>query len=136
MGDTSEKNIENIQLFIAPNQHIVTYPINSNEVSFVGIVKTPNTLDSSWKRKGAYSEVLKEFSPFKNLPSSIINKKNDYYKWGIYISPDSKNFCSKNLTLLGDAAHPILPFLGQGACMSLEDAHIFAQLLIKNIIFY
>ena len=124
---------ENIQLFIAPNQHIVTYPINSNEVSFVGIVKTPNTLDSSWKRKGAYSEVLKEFSPFKNLPSSIINKKNDYYKWGIYISPDSKNFCSKNLTLLGDAAHPILPFLGQGACMSLEDAHIFAQLLIKNI---
>ena len=35
--------------------------------------------------------------------------------------------------MLGDAAHPILPFLGQGACMSLEDAHIFAQLLIKNI---
>lgn len=124
---------ENIQLFIAPNQHVVTYPINSNEVSFIGIVKTSNTSDSSWKRKGTYSEVFKEFSSFKNLPSFIFNRKNDYYKWGIYTSPTPYSLFSKNLTLLGDAAHPILPFLGQGACMSLEDAHIFAQLLIKNI---
>ena len=50
---------------------------------------------------------------------------------GVYIRPHIKNIKYKNLTLLGDAAHPIVPFIGQGGCLALEDAYIFGKLLIK-----
>ena len=42
-----------------------------------------------------------------------------------------KNIQYKNLTLLGDAAHPIVPFIGQGGCLAMEDAFIFGNLVIK-----
>ena len=42
-----------------------------------------------------------------------------------------KNIQYKNLTLLGDAAHPIVPFIGQGGCLAMEDAFIFGNLIIK-----
>ena len=50
------------------------------------------------------------------------------YKWGIYIRPPLQSMTAKNITLVGDAAHPMVPFLGQGACMAIEDAYTFAML--------
>ena len=58
-------------------------------------------------------------------------KNTPLFKWGVYIRPHIKNITYKNLTLLGDAAHPIVPFIGQGGCLALEDAYIFGHLLIK-----
>ena len=55
------------------------------------------------------------------------------YKWGIYIRPPLKSMIAKNITLLGDAAHPMVPFLGQGACMAIEDAYSFAMACKENI---
>ena len=55
------------------------------------------------------------------------------YKWGIYIRPPLNSMIAKNITLLGDAAHPMVPFLGQGACMAIEDAYSFALACKKNI---
>ena len=55
------------------------------------------------------------------------------YKWGIYIRPPLKSMIAKNITLLGDAAHPMVPFLGQGACMAIEDAYSFAMACKEKI---
>ena len=64
--------------------------------------------------------------------NALIDEKTPLFKWGVYVRPTIKNLQFKNLTLLGDAAHPIVPFIGQGACLALEDAFIFGNLLIKH----
>jgi len=69
-------------------------------------------------------------------PSDLItdlSQADQLYKWGIYTRPQIKTLIRDGITLLGDAAHPIVPFLGQGGCMALEDAYIFGKLLAKNI---
>ena len=51
--------------------------------------------------------------------------------WGLYSHPTLKSWSHKNVVLLGDAAHPMLPFMAQGSCMALEDAAVLARVLNK-----
>ena len=51
---------------------------------------------------------------------SLFKSSSKVYKWGLYLRNPLKQFCFNNLTLLGDAAHPILPFLGQGGAMAID----------------
>ena len=55
---------------------------------------------------------------------------NEIYKWGVYIKEIPAQLFDNNITFLGDAAHPMVPFLGQGGCMALEDAYIFGKLIV------
>ena len=56
-------------------------------------------------------------------------ENNDIYKWGVYIRPEIDLLYKKNISFLGDAAHPIVPFIGQGGCLALEDASIYGNLV-------
>ena len=126
-----EKKQKNTQTFLGPDHHIVTYPISDSKISFVAAIKTPKQYKESWKFSGTYDE-LKNDLIFSNKDFySFINKETPLFKWGVYIRPHIEKIKYKNLTLLGDAAHPIAPFIGQGGCMALEDAYIFGNLLIK-----
>ena len=126
-----EKKQQNTHTFLGPNHHIVTYPISNSKISFVAAIKTSKKYKESWKSSGTYNE-LKNDLAFSNKDSySFINENTPLFKWGVYIRPHIKNITYKNLTLLGDAAHPIVPFIGQGGCLALEDAYIFGNLLIK-----
>ena len=58
-----------------------------------------------------------------------VNSSNKFFRWGIYTRPLLKKYFAKNITLFGDAAHPIVPFLGQGGCLAIEDGYSFAKLL-------
>ena len=64
---------------------------------------------------------------FKSLKQS-----NEIFKWGIFIRPVVTKLYIKDVTFLGDAAHPIVPFMGQGACLALEDAYTFGNLIHKH----
>ena len=126
-----EKKQKNTRTFLGPDHHIVTYPISDSKISFVAAIKTPKQYKESWKFSGTYDE-LKNDLIFSNKDFySFINKETPLFKWGVYIRPHIEKIKYKNLTLLGDAAHPIVPFIGQGGCLALEDAYIFGNLLIK-----
>ena len=126
-----ERKQKNTHTFLGPNHHIVTYPISDSKISFVAAIKTTKKYQESWRSSGTYEE-LKDDLVLGNKDSySFINENTPLFKWGVYIRPHIKNIKYKNLTLLGDAAHPIVPFIGQGGCLALEDAFIFGNLLIK-----
>ena len=127
-----EKKQENIKTYLGANHHIVSYPITNSKVSFVAAVKTNASYQESWRTAGIYAELKNDLTHSKPEFFSFINEKTPLFKWGVFIRPPVKNLVYKNLTLLGDAAHPIVPFIGQGGCLALEDAYVFGNLLIKH----
>jgi 2-polyprenyl-6-methoxyphenol hydroxylase-like FAD-dependent oxidoreductase len=127
-----EKKQENIKTYLGANHHIVSYPITNSKVSFVAAVKTNGSYQESWRTAGTYAELINDLTHSNPEFLSLINEKTPLFKWGVYIRPPVKNLVYKNLTLLGDAAHPIVPFIGQGGCLALEDAYVFGNLLIKH----
>jgi salicylate hydroxylase len=126
-----EKKQKNTKTFLGPNHHIVTYPISDSKISFVAAIKTTKKYEESWRSSGTYNELKNDLILANKDSYSFINESTNLFKWGIFIRSQLKNISYKNLTLLGDAAHPIVPFIGQGGCLALEDAYAFGNLLIK-----
>jgi len=123
-----KSNLQKIHFALGPDSHIVSYPINKDgDVSFVAVKKEDYQFRESWKEEGSISDLLDDFSAYDSKIFPALEDSAQIYKWGIYIRPPLKSMISKNITLLGDAAHPMVPFLGQGACMAIEDSYSFAM---------
>ena len=129
--------LKNIHFALGPGSHVVSYPINSDgDVSFVAVRKEDFQFKESWKELGSLSNLLQDFSTYDSSIFPELKAEEPLYKWGIYIRPPLQSMTAKNITLVGDAAHPMVPFLGQGACMAIEDAYSFAMLCkYKNVNF-
>ena len=124
-----KSELQSVHFALGPNSHIVNYPVNNDgDVSFVGVLKESNEFDESWRAEGSYKDLLDDFSHYDPNIFPKIKDSTKLYKWGIYIRPPLKSMITKNITLLGDAAHPMVPFLGQGGCMAIEDAYAFGIL--------
>jgi salicylate hydroxylase len=124
---------DSVRINLAKNSHVVRYPINKKITSFVGVVKTDKKYKEQWKVEGNLKDMQNDLSMHPSKLISDLSQADHLYKWGIYTRPQIKTLVKDGITLLGDAAHPIVPFLGQGGCMALEDAYIFGKLLAKNI---
>ena len=123
-----KSNLQKIHFALGPDSHIVSYPINKDgDVSFVAVKKEDYQFRESWKEEGSISDLLDDFSAYDSKIFPALEDSAQIYKWGIYIRPPLKSMITKNITLLGDAAHPMVPFLGQGACMAIEDSYSFAM---------
>ncbi len=124
---------KNINVYYGPGGHAVHYPIGDDgKINFVGIQTAENWEEESWKIPGDKTTFLEAFKAWdKNLIKTFESSK-EIYKWGVFDRKQPKNLINHRLVLLGDAAHPMVPFLGQGGCMAIEDAFTLALLLKKN----
>ena len=128
-----KSNLKSVHFALGSDSHIVRYPINhEGDVSFVAVKKEEYQFKESWKEEGSYKNLLDDFSYYDSSIFPELEDSKPLYKWGIYIRPPLKSMVFENITLLGDAAHPMVPFLGQGACMAIEDAYSLAILYKKN----
>ena len=129
-----KSNLQKIHFALGPDSHIVSYPINKEgDVSFVAVKKEDYQFKESWREEGSVKDLQDDFSIYDSKIFPALEDSMPLYKWGIYIRPPLKSMIAKNITLLGDAAHPIVPFLGQGACMAIEDSYSFAMACKENI---
>ena len=125
-------NQTNIHFYLGSNFHVVSYPVDKERSSLVAAVKSKNKQNESWKQQGSVHNLLSEIPSniLKNYPS--ISENYGVYKWGIFLRPNVKSLFDNNITYVGDAAHPIVPFIGQGACLALEDSYVLGQLISKH----
>ena len=116
-------------LQLSANKHLVLYPITGSLSSFVGCIKTSRENNESWIAEGSIDELISDIGFMSDNHRETVYSSKKFFRWGIYTRPLLKKYFAKNITLFGDAAHPIVPFLGQGGCLAIEDGFSFSKLL-------
>ncbi len=113
-----------------PGSHVVTYPLRRGTLlNFVGVVEREDWRSDSWTEQGTKEECHADFAGWHPLVHAIIDNLDAAYKWALIGRAPMPTWSSGRATLLGDACHPTLPFLAQGAIMAMEDAAVLARCL-------
>lgn len=110
--------------------HVVTYPLRRGELlNFVGVVERSDWKVESWNEPGSREECLNDLRNWHEDVKTIIRNIDVPYKWALLGREPLASFAQGRACVMGDAAHPTLPFLAQGANMALEDAAVIARCL-------
>lgn len=117
-------------VWVGPGRHAVTYYLRRGElVNFVGVVERADWQGESWTERGDKADLAADFKGWAKPVTSIIDEATDCYRWALFDRDPLEEWCRGRATLLGDACHPMLPFLAQGAVMSIEDAWVLSRQL-------
>jgi salicylate hydroxylase len=119
--------------WMGPNGHVVTYYVRSGAaVNIVAVSETANWVEESWNALSSKEELLNTFKGWHPNLIQLFEKADSVYKWGLFDRDPMKSWSSGRIALLGDSAHPMLPFLSQGAAMALEDGYVLAASLAAH----
>jgi salicylate hydroxylase len=119
--------------WIGPGAHVIHYPLRNGELmNFVGIVERSDWQVESWTERGSIEECLKDFEHWHDDVRALIQGIQQPYKWALLSRQPMTRWTTGRTTLLGDACHPTLPFLAQGANMALEDGIVLARCLAAD----
>jgi len=132
--DTSElpRHLHESAVAFGHGRHINRYLVRRGELlNFIAVARRDKWEAEGWNIPAPLDEFLAEFSSFDEGTRTIISKPvfGQVFKWGLFGRPWLEQWSSGRVVLLGDAAHPMLPFLGQGAANALEDAMILMRCL-------
>jgi len=118
--------------WIGPGGHVVHYPLRAGTLlNFVGVRERADWTVEGWNLRGTTEEALEDFSDWHPDLHALIRNIDVPYKWALALRPTMDAWSKGRCTLLGDACHPMVPFLAQGAVMALEDALVLARCLEK-----
>jgi len=115
--------------WVGPGGHVINYLLRRGEIfNFVGIVERDWRVES-WTERGTRDECAADFAGWHNDIHAIIANIAEPYKWALLGREPLTRFSFGRVTLTGDAAHPTLPMLAQGANMAIEDGLVLARCL-------
>lgn len=118
------------QVWMGDGKHFMTFPVRSGTlVNYVGFVPTTSQTAESWSAVGDRDELAASFAGWDPRVTDLLGKVETCFWWGLYDRKPLGKWVSGRLALLGDAAHPMLPHLGQGANQAIEDGTALAVLL-------
>lgn len=119
-------------VWCGPKNHAVVYWLCSGEVlNFVGIPERDAWEEESWTQRRPWEELKADYAGWHPKVQAIVDAAdhNECYRWALNNREPIFNWSTQRATLLGDAAHPTLPFLAQGAVMAIEDGAVLARAL-------
>ncbi len=118
------------QLFLAPGRHLVAYPLRGGRlVNLVGCEEQAEWAEEGWQVPGEPSGFRSAFAGFGGPVPGWLGRVETVRRWGLFRHGVAARWHRERLVILGDAAHPTLPYLAQGAAMGLEDAWVLAAAL-------
>ncbi|WP_297721356.1 FAD-dependent monooxygenase [Limnohabitans sp. Rim8] len=118
--------------WVGPGAHVITYPVRAGQLmNVVGIIEREGWHSESWTEPGTHDELLRDFGHWHADVRDLMRQIEQPFKWALVGREPQKGWAQGAICLLGDAAHPTLPFLAQGANMAIEDAAVMARCLAK-----
>ncbi|MET3762198.1 FAD-dependent monooxygenase [Sphingomonas sp. UYEF23] len=117
-------------VFLGPQRTFNRYTLRSGQViNCVGIAATDAWVDEGWSTPATRDELQATFAGWQPSVTGMMGVAERLIKWGIFDHAPLPAWSKGRVTLLGDAAHAMLPFLGMGAAMAIEDAMVLARAL-------
>ena len=117
-------------MWLGPGKHFLTYPLRAGAlINFVAFVPADEPMKESWSTAGDPDALRREFSGWDPRVEHFLRQVTTTFRSALYDRDPLPTWTKGRLTLLGDAAHPILPHLGQGANQSIEDGIALAKIL-------
>ena len=121
---------DRVRVFMGPGRHLVAYPLRGGALTnIVAVEERDAWAAEGWNHPGDVDELRRAFAMFCPEVLGLLRQVERVNLWGLFRHPVAARWHGRASALLGDAAHPTLPFLAQGANMALEDAWVLADTL-------
>lgn len=114
------------QLWLGPGAHLVTYPLDRSGLLNIVAVTHGEHPGDGWARPGDPDNLMRAFETWVPGVKLMLGAAPEWLTWPLYDSTEPVAWSKGPVTLIGDAAHPVLPHLAQGAAMAIEDAAVLA----------
>ncbi|MFZ5963820.1 FAD-dependent monooxygenase [Thalassococcus sp. BH17M4-6] len=122
-----------VQVHMGPGAHLVSYPLrDGRSLNLVAVQERADWADEGWTHVDTGDNLRAAFQGFGGPVPAMLADLEAPGLWGLFRHPVARHWHGDGLALLGDAAHPTLPFLAQGANMALEDAWVLAAELARG----
>jgi salicylate hydroxylase len=120
-------------VWLGPGRHVVHYPVSGGElINMVAVGPAGDYVTESWTATATVDEFVAEYEGWDDQLTALIKAARTPGRWALLIRQPLPRWTWGPVTLLGDAAHPMLPFLGQGAAQAFEDAAVLASCLAAD----
>ncbi len=119
-------------IWVGPDKHAVVYFLRGGTLlNFVAAIELDEWIEESWTQKRPWAELKAELAGWHRDIQTIVDTvdRDECYRWALNVHPHLACWHTRRAVLLGDAAHPTLPYLAQGAAMAVEDAAVLARAL-------
>jgi len=122
----------NANLWVGPGRHFVSYYLRGgSQVNFVAVEERTTWTKDSWHERGDIEQLRGAFTGWHPQVTEVLAAADECFLWALFDRPPLSKWVDGKVALLGDACHPMLPFLAQGAAMAIEDAYVLAAMLAR-----
>ncbi len=120
-------------MWLGPHGHVVHYPVRRGElINIVAHIDSDAWTEESWTHECDVSEVMTTYAEWHPALRRLYGCSTRWYKWALYDRDPLPRWSRGRAALLGDSAHAMLPYLGQGAAMSIEDGCVLAAMVERH----
>lgn len=124
-----------LNVWVGPGRHVVAYPVRRGElINYVALIEEDGWNDESWTTPADAAALKAAFTDWHDTVRTLVSTTpaGECYKWALLGRDPLPSWSRDRVTLLGDAAHPMVPYLAQGAVMAVEDAWVLAACLTDD----
>ncbi|MEO1140554.1 MAG: FAD-dependent monooxygenase [Pseudomonadota bacterium] len=122
-----------VDVYMGPHRHVVSYPLRGGKMrNIVAVQERADWAAESWSQEDDPQNLRAVFADFGAPVQALLSRVDKVNLWGLFRHPVARNWHADGVALVGDAAHPTLPFMAQGANMALEDAWALGRMLASD----